>query len=132
MSAAEQFDNEQYRGEVIDRWGQDAWNRGKTWWSALGELGQKAFMAEGVALRNGYTAAREAGLPVDSEEVVALVERHRIWITQAWNGVDPTAAQFRGLADMYVNDERFARNYGGTDGATYVRDAIYAWTQFAH
>jgi hypothetical protein len=33
-----------------------------------------------------------------------------------------------GLADMYVADERFAANYGGTEGATYVRDAL---THFA-
>jgi hypothetical protein len=28
---------------------------------------------------------------------------------------------------MYVADERFARHYGGVEGATYVRDAILAW-----
>jgi hypothetical protein len=28
---------------------------------------------------------------------------------------------------MYVADERFARHYGGVDGASYVRDAIIAW-----
>jgi hypothetical protein len=28
---------------------------------------------------------------------------------------------------MYVADERFARHYGGLDGASYVRDAIVAW-----
>jgi len=25
---------------------------------------------------------------------------------------------------MYVADERFAANYGGTEGAAYVRDAM--------
>ncbi|MEY4396262.1 MAG: hypothetical protein RLZZ40_18 [Actinomycetota bacterium] len=132
MSAAEQFNNEQHRDEVVERWGQDAWTRSSSWWKALGELGQKAFMAEGTALRTGYTDAREQGLAVDSEAVVALVERHRVWISQAWGGIDPTAEQFRGLADMYVADERFARHYGGHDGASYVRDAIYAWTESAH
>lgn len=29
-----------------------------------------------------------------------------------------------GLADMYVADERFAANYGGLEGATFVRDAL--------
>jgi hypothetical protein len=28
---------------------------------------------------------------------------------------------------MYVADDRFARHYGGVDGASYVRDAIVAW-----
>lgn len=132
MSSAEQYDNSQYRDEVVDRWGKDAWTRSSSWWSALGELGQKAFMAEGTALRTGYTEARDAGLPIDSDVVVALVERHRVWISQAWGGIEPTAEQFRGLADMYVADERFARHYGGPDGANFVRDAIYAWTESAH
>ena len=129
MSAAEQFDNEQYRDEVVERWGKDAWSNGQSWWKSLGELGQKAFMAEGTALRNGYTEALAAGLGVDSDVVVNLVERHRTWISQAWGGVEPTAEQFRGLADMYVADERFARHYGGADGANFVRDAIYTWTE---
>jgi hypothetical protein len=132
VSAAEQFDNEQHRDEVVERWGQDAWSNGQSWWKSLGELGQKAFMAEGTALRTGYTEARDQGLAVDSDVVVALVERHRVWITQAWGGVEPTAEQFRGLADMYIADERFARHYGGADGANFVRDAIYAWTESDH
>lgn len=128
MSTAEQFDNEQYRDEVVERWGASAWTTGQSWWKSLGELGQKAFMAEGTALRVAYQQARDAGVDVDSLIVVELVERHRVWIAQAWGGVAPTNEQFRGLADMYVADERFARHYGGADGATFVRDAIYAWT----
>jgi hypothetical protein len=132
VSAAEQFDNEQYRDEVVERWGKDAWATGQSWWKSLGELGQKAFMAEGTALRTEYTEALNNGLPVDSDVVIELVERHRTWIAQAWSGVAPTAEQFRGLADMYVADERFARHYGGADGANFVRDAIYAWTETTH
>jgi hypothetical protein len=29
-----------------------------------------------------------------------------------------------GLGEMYVADDRFAKNYGGTAGATFVRDAL--------
>jgi hypothetical protein len=32
---------------------------------------------------------------------------------------------------MYVADERFARHYGGVEGASYVRDAIVAWVTAA-
>ena len=36
-----------------------------------------------------------------------------------------------GLGEMYVADPRFAANYGGADGAAFVRDAlkIYAETE---
>jgi hypothetical protein len=30
---------------------------------------------------------------------------------------------------MYVADERFAVNYGGVDGATYVRDGLVAYSR---
>ncbi|HEY8281923.1 MAG TPA: TipAS antibiotic-recognition domain-containing protein, partial [Leifsonia sp.] len=29
-----------------------------------------------------------------------------------------------GLGDMYVADPRFGANYGGVEGATFVRDAL--------
>ena len=34
---------------------------------------------------------------------------------------------FVGLGEMYVADPRFGANYGGTDGATFVRDAMKAY-----
>jgi hypothetical protein len=30
---------------------------------------------------------------------------------------------------MYVADERFAANYGGTEGAEYVRDAFRVYAE---
>ena len=50
------------------------------------------------------------------------------WIATAWGGVEPDPEQIRGLAQMYVDDERFASHYGGPDGARYVRDALFAAT----
>ena len=43
--------------------------------------------------------------------------------TPAANGGD-IAHYVRGLAEMYVADERFAANYGGLAGAQFVRDAL--------
>jgi hypothetical protein len=36
-------------------------------------------------------------------------------------------AYLTGIADTYVSDDRFAINYGGTDGSTFVRDAMHAY-----
>jgi hypothetical protein len=36
-------------------------------------------------------------------------------------------AYLTGIADTYVTDDRFAINYGGTDGATFVRDTMHAY-----
>ena len=40
----------------------------------------------------------------------------------------PSRAYIEGLADMYIAEERFAVHYGGAAGASFVRDALRAWT----
>ena len=127
MHAVPDFNHDDHRDEVVERWGESAWTKSNGWWKRLTQAERDAFLGEGVALKNEYLEALAAGLSVSDEVVVALVVRHRAWIAQGWGGTVPTDEQFLGLAQMYVADERFARNYGGTEGASYVRDAIVAW-----
>ena len=127
MSVVPLFSHDDYRGEVVERWGAKAWSQSSSWWKRLDAIGREAFLAEGVALKVESLEAKDAGLSVTNEVVTALVIRHRTWITQGWGGIEPTAEQFIGLGQMYVADERFARHYGGVEGASYVRDAIVAW-----
>lgn len=127
MHAVPNYTHDDHRDEVVERWGESAWTRSNGWWKNLTQAERDAFLAEGVALKDEYLAAKADGLAVTDAVVVALVVRHRTWITQGWGGVEPSDEQFLGLAQMYVADERFARNYGGVDGASYVRDAIIAW-----
>ena len=49
-------------------------------------------------------------------------------VIQAQGADQPAAEQIRGLAQMYVEDERFAAQYGGAEAAAYVRDALLAAT----
>ncbi len=44
------------------------------------------------------------------------------------------ASYITGLGEMYVAGERFGANYGGIEGATFVRDAlaIYAGRELRH
>ncbi len=125
------FSHDDHRGEVVERWGAKAWTRSSSWWNHLDAIGRDTFLAEGVALKVEYLEAKEAELDVTDAVVVALVLRHRAWITQGWGGVEPTGEQFIGLGNMYVEDDRFARHYGGIEGARYVRDAIVAWVAAA-
>ena len=127
MSVVPLFHHDDHRDEVVERWGTKAWTTSNSWWKNLSAIGREQFLAEGVALKVEYLDAQSAGLPVTDEVVTALVLRHRNWITQGWGGIEPTTEQFIGLGHMYVADERFARHYGGVEGATYVRDAILAW-----
>jgi len=54
-----------------------------------------------------------------------VYEKHKTWLSFTWPSYSPEA--HRGLAEMYVADERFAQYYNdraGTGAATALRDAI--------
>lgn len=121
------FDNSQYRDEVEQRWGQRAWDDGQRWWSGLDGDGKQAFMGEHQQIAEAWAQARAEGLDPASEQVQQIAGRHAAWIAVGWQGRQPSADALRGLADMYVADERFAANYGGVEGAGYVRDGLYAY-----
>lgn len=116
-------DHESHSAEVIERWGQKAYDIANSWWSGLDVSARNDFLRESSDLSAAWIQAA-ATAAVDSDEVRALVLRHSQWITRAWGGVEPTREQLVGLGDMYVADERFAANYGGAAGAQFVRDAI--------
>lgn len=118
------FDHTQYKDEVEARWGAQAYADSDRWWRGLGVDGQQAFLAEAKAIGEGWAALRAAGAPIDGPEAQAIARRQYDWITAAWGNKAPSADQLTGLAEMYVADERFAANYGGVAGATYVRDAL--------
>lgn len=121
------FDHNQYRDEVIDRWGQQAWDAGDKWWRDLGGPGRQAFTDEHAAIAAAWAAARDAGLSADDPAVAAIAQRHIAWIRTGWGGREPSPDAIAGLADMYVADERFAANYGGVEGAAYVRDGLITY-----
>ena len=113
-----------YRDEIIARWGEPAYDRTQQWWQGLTEVGQAAFLAESQSLAQDWLACCAQDLPPASPPAQALARRHYAWITAGWGGVAPTGTQLAGLAQMYPEDPRFAANYGGPDGARYVRDAL--------
>ena len=118
------FDHTRYKEEVEQRWGEKAWADGDRWWRGLGPDGQRAFTDEHGAIAARWAQLRADGEPADGEAAQANARRHRAWITRGWQGREPSAEELTGLAEMYVADERFAANYGGVEGAAYVRDAL--------
>lgn len=129
MSVVPLFHHDDHRDEVVERWGSTAWTTANSWWKKIGAIGREQFLAEGVALKVEYLDAHSRGIAVTDDVVVALVLRHRDWVSQGWGGVEPSPEQFIALGNMYVTDERFARHYGGVEGASFVRDAIVAWSR---
>ncbi|WP_119695853.1 MerR family transcriptional regulator [Microbacterium halotolerans] len=127
------FDHTQYRDEVESRWGADAYAAGDRWWRGMSAEDKAAWQERIARLGRDWASAAEAGIDSSSAEAQALARRHVEWLT----GVPGTPAAHGGdvkgyvigLGDMYVADDRFAANYGGTAGATFVRDALRIYAE---
>lgn len=125
------FDHTQYRDEVERRWGRDAYARSDSWWRGLSETDRAEWMSRLHELNRDWAEAATAGLAPDSGTAQELAQRHLAWLrsipgTPAATPDGDLDRYVRGLAEMYVSDERFAANYGGTDGARFVRDTLIA------
>lgn len=123
------FDHTQYKDEVEQRWGKEAYARSDAWWRGMDAAEKAAWKARAEALGQGWIAAADSGIAPDSAEAQDLARRHVEWLT----GIPGTPAAARGgdvkayvtgLGEMYVADPRFGANYGGQAGAEFVRDAL--------
>lgn len=126
------FDHTQYRQEVEERWGKDAYASSDSWWRSKTDEEKRAFQQQHLDIAADYAAARADGVDPADARVQQIVKRHVDWLNLSApaTGVTVTGQTLLGYGDMYVADERFAANYGGTEGAEYVRDAfrVYADT----
>ena len=126
------FDHTVYKDEVEQRWGTAAYADSDSWWRSMTPDEREAWKGRSAALASDWAAAAERGIAPDSDEAQELARRHAEWLggipgtPGAGSGTLDTQ-YYLGLADLYVADERFAANYGGTEGATFVRDAMRAY-----
>ena len=123
------FDHTQYKDEVEERWGKEAYAKSDSWWRGMGEAEKREWKTRSEQLGKDWLAAAGSGAAPESPEAQDLARRHVAWLESipgtpaAENGGD-TKGYVTGLADMYVADPRFAANYGGEEGAGFVRDAL--------
>ncbi|MFE6997841.1 MerR family transcriptional regulator [Microbacterium sp. NPDC057659] len=123
------FDHTQYKEEVEERWGRKAYADGDRWWRGMSSAEQDAWKKRVSDLNRDWIAAAESDIDPASDEAQALARRHVEWLS----GVPGTPAAAPGgdikgyvigLGEMYVADPRFGANYGGAQGAEFVRDAL--------
>jgi MerR family transcriptional regulator, thiopeptide resistance regulator len=121
----EGFDPSEYEEEARERWGDTEAYRESTRRAArYGDAEWQEIRAEAEAITREMVALMRSGAPADGPEARALAERHRGHISRWFY---PCSLQMhRGLGEMYVADERFARVYEreAPGLATYFRDAI--------
>lgn len=129
------FDHTQYREEVEQRWGEQAYADSDAWWRSLTTDDKKAFQQQLDGIVADYADASAQGLDVGTDEVQAITARLHSWVATSWGGTAPSAEAFIGLGDMYVADPRFGRTFSvdGRQFAQYVREAmaVHAETQLS-
>jgi DNA-binding transcriptional MerR regulator len=131
------FDHTQYKDEVEQHWGKEAYANSDAWWRGMDPAEKDAWKLRSRQLGSDWIAAAESGTAPDSAEAQELARRHVDWLT----GIPGTPASaaatgssgdvkgyVTGLGEMYVADPRFAANYGGDAGAAFVRDALRIYT----
>ncbi len=123
------FDHTQYKEEVEQRWGTAAYARSDAWWRGMSAAERQDWQARTAQLGADWTAAAASGIAPDDDAAQELARRHVAWLA----GIPGTPGAVReyvtGLGEMYVADPRFAANYGGVPGATFVRDALRAYAE---
>jgi DNA-binding transcriptional MerR regulator len=122
------FDHTQYKDEVEERWGKDAYARGDSWWRAMSAQEKKDWKQGSDKLAADWIRAAGSGAAADSAEAQDLARRHVDWLTAIPGTPASVGGDIKeyvvGLGEMYVADPRFAANYGGEAGAGFVRDAL--------
>lgn len=125
--------NEQYKQEVIERWGAEAYKKSDSWWRAQSEESRSVFMDQVKQLNAEWIQAGESGAGAESAEAQNLAASHVKWLRSIpgtpMDSADPAdhKAYVVGLGEMYVADERFAKNYGGY--AQLVSDALQIFAE---
>lgn len=112
--------------EAEERWGgTDAWRQSARRTAKYTKADYQRLKDEGDAFNTALKEAFTAGISADSDRASALAERHRAQIGQFY---DCSYAMHRQLADMYLADPRFTKNYEelAPGLAQWVHDAIHA------
>ncbi|MET1053007.1 MAG: MerR family transcriptional regulator [Mycetocola sp.] len=123
------FDHTEYKDEVEERWGKDAYASSDAWWRSKTDAEKREWHMRLSALSADWATAADAGVTADSDEAQALAARHVEWLVGIPGIPTDLKAYVTGLGEMYVADERFGANYGGRRGAEFVRDALTVYAE---
>ncbi|PBQ33267.1 MerR family transcriptional regulator [Sphingobacteriaceae bacterium] len=103
------FDKEQlkaYEKEATEKYGSDIMNESKLRMKQMGKEGLDKLLAEGEEITKELS--KLMNLKPDDEKVQALIKRHYKMMGGFYT---VTPEIYQGLADLYVNDDRFKKNY---------------------
>jgi MerR family transcriptional regulator, thiopeptide resistance regulator len=117
----------EWADEARDRWGDtDAYHESQRRTSKYTKQDWQRLKDESDAGLVAFRDAMSAGVPATSQQAMQLAELHRQFLIRWF--YDCGYDMHRGLADMYVADDRFRQTYDQVSPglAQYVHDAIHA------
>jgi MerR family transcriptional regulator, thiopeptide resistance regulator len=128
------FDHTVYQDEVEEKWGKEAYAKGDSWWRDKTDAEKAEWKAALVTLQSDWATAAASGADPAGDAAQSLAQRQfdnlaGIPGTPGYSTGGPTKEYFIGLGEMYVEDARFAKNYGGADNAAFVRDAMRVYAE---
>jgi DNA-binding transcriptional MerR regulator len=122
-------DPEEHADEARDRWGDtDAYRTSQRRTASYSKDDWLRIKAEAQGLLDRFAEAQADGVPAQDPRATDVARDHRAHITRWF--YDCTPEIHRGLAQMYVDDERFTAYYEqrAPGLARYVHDAIMSET----
>ena len=123
----EGFDESQYEEEARERWGNtNRYAESQKKWASYSKEEKEAIKAEGEDLTNRMVS-KDPNVSPDDPDVQAAVGEYHTYINKYFYSCEVDF--LRGLADMWVEDPRFASNYERVreGGAEFVREAVHIY-----
>ncbi len=120
-------DQDQYAAEAKERWGDtEAYRQSAERTKSMTKADFERIANENDEIVRGIVANMSKGAA--SPEVQALIALHYEGLRAFY---DPTVEIYRGLADMYAEDPRFAAHYDayGEGTAAFMREAMRAFCE---
>ena len=120
---------EAYGAEIRARYGDEEVDEANAAVMHLTQEQYRKWTELGQEIQKELEAAVQAGLPPESVEGKKICSLHRQWLTITGNRYDP--ARHRGIAELYVMDERFTAYYDKRlpGCARFLRDAVIHWVK---
>jgi DNA-binding transcriptional MerR regulator len=116
-----------WRKEAADKWGEDVVTRSEKGLREMGQLDIERLKAEQKDIARRLQSLQN--FPPESEEVQEQIARHYANIRSFWGVTDPTdlkAETYKGLAELYMVDERYTAGNGNPDPefAAFMRKSM--------
>ena len=117
-----------YGQEIREKYGEKTVAASNNKFAGMSEADFDAMQEMAARLQEMLTEAMATG-DAGGEAALAVAALHKQWLSYTWPSYSPEA--HRGLAQMYVDDERFTAYYdkaSGKGASAFLRDAIHNYT----